>query len=159
MDIQYPLKAIDYSGDDYYQAAQLRYELFYKVHNISFDAIFDSSEATDQHFAIVAPSTNQVLAYGRLGQNKPHEFQIYQMVVRPDCQGQGLGKQLLDGLTDAAIRQGAMRIVLLARVTKQGFYQRSGFEPVGEVFPSAMTGVPHITMQKTVGLPLSGDNS
>jgi predicted GNAT family N-acyltransferase len=28
------------------------------------------------------------------------------------------------------------------------FYQKFGFEPVGEVFASSTTGVPHIKMQK-----------
>ncbi|MEM9452274.1 MAG: GNAT family N-acetyltransferase [Cyanobacteria bacterium P01_E01_bin.6] len=146
----YRLQFVDYGSDAYHQAAQLRYQLFYQAHHIPVDAIFNPAEGTDQHLAITTPDSHRVLAYGRLGQNSSHEFQIYQMVVRPEFQGQGLGTRILDGLTKSAIRQGATQLVLFARVTKQAFYQRSGFEPVGNIFPSTMTGVPHIKMQKHI---------
>jgi hypothetical protein len=151
MDIQ--LKFIEYSSDEYRQAAQLRYQLFYQDHNIPFSAIVESQEKQDLHLVIATHSTNCVLAYGRLGQNNAEEFQIYQMVVRPEYQGQGLGKRILQTLTELAINQGASCLVLNARVAKLQFYQKMGFEPVGEVFASSMTGVPHIRMQKIVRSP------
>jgi predicted GNAT family N-acyltransferase len=144
----YQLKLVEYGSDEYYQAAQLRYDLFYQEHNISFESIFESQEKQDLHLAITASSGNRVLAYGRLGQNSLDEFQIYQMVVLPECQGQGLGKRILQALTEAAIERGASRLILNARVTKVKFYQKFDFESVGEVFASSMTGVPHIKMQK-----------
>jgi predicted GNAT family N-acyltransferase len=144
----YQLKLVEYGSDEYYQAAQLRYDLFYHEHNISFESIFESQEKQDLHLAITGSSGNRVLAYGRLGQNSLDEFQIYQMVVVPECQGQGLGKRILQALTEEAIERGASRLILNARVTKVKFYQKFNFESVGEVFASSMTGVPHIKMQK-----------
>ena len=44
----------------------------------------------------------------------------------------------------------SLALGLNARVTKVQFYQRSGFEPIGEVFASSSTGVPHIKMQKEI---------
>jgi predicted GNAT family N-acyltransferase len=149
------LKSIEYGSEAYNQAAQLRYELFYREHNIPFESIFDPQEAEDLHLAITANSDDRVLAYGRLGQNQPDEFQIYQMVVLPAYQGRGLGKRLLQGLMEAAIEREADIVVLNARVTKMPFYQKSGFTPVGAVFASSMTGVPHIKMQKVI---LKSDN-
>lgn len=95
---------------------------------------------------MVDDQTQKVLAYGQLGQNSLNEFQIYQMVVEPAYQRQGLGRQILATLVDRAIAQGTQRIVLHARITKVPFYARSGFTTIGEVFPSPQTGVPHIKM-------------
>jgi predicted GNAT family N-acyltransferase len=142
------LNLMEYGSDKYYQAAQLRYDLFYREYNVPFESIFEPQEKQDLHFAITANSENRVLAYGRLSQNSPSEFQIYQMVVVPERQGQGLGTHILQALTKVAIERGASRLILNARVTKVKFYQKFGFEPVGEVFASSMTGVPHIRMQK-----------
>jgi predicted GNAT family N-acyltransferase len=142
------LKFVEYGSDEYRQAAQLRYRLFYQAHNIPFPSIFDPQEEQDLHLAITDSSTNHVLAYGRLGQNSFNEFQIYQMVVVPEYQGHGLGMRILQALFEAAIERGASLVILNARVKKMQFYQKFGFKPVGEVFASSVTGVPHIKMQK-----------
>lgn len=142
------LKFIEYGSDEYYQAAQLRYRLFYQNHDIPFKSLFKQQEQRDLHIAITNTQEHRVLAYGRLAENHPNEFQIYQIVVKPELQGQGLGAYILRALTEAAAQQGAALVVLNARVMQAGFYQKFGFESVGEVFASSMTGVPHIKMQK-----------
>jgi predicted GNAT family N-acyltransferase len=142
------LKLVKYGSNEYHQAAQLRYDAFYREHNILLESIFEPREEQDLHLVITTDSENRVLAYGRLGQNSLDEFQIYQMVVVPKRQGKGLGKRILQALTTQALELGASRLILNARVTKVQFYQKLGFESVGEVFASSMTGVPHIKMQK-----------
>jgi predicted GNAT family N-acyltransferase len=144
------LKFIAYGSDAYHEAAQIRYRLFYQEHNIPFDSIFDTKEAQDLHLAVIEQPSDRVLAYGLLVQNSLDEFQIYQMVVLPEFQGQGLGTQILQGLTTAARERGGILLLLNARETKATFYQKFGFEPLGEVFPSSTTGVPHIKMQKRI---------
>jgi predicted GNAT family N-acyltransferase len=144
------LKFIEYGSEEYSQAAILRYQLFYQEHGIPFESIFDAQEEQDLHLAIIANSANRLLAYGRLGQHSLDEFQIYQMVVVPEYQGHGLGMRLLQGLLEAAIDVGANLVILNARVTKMQFYQKFGFQPVGEVFASLMTGVPHIKMHREI---------
>lgn len=146
--MNYQTKFIEYGSDEYYQAAQLRYRLFYQEHNIPFESIFEPQEKQDLHVAIIADPGNSVIAYGRLGQNSLQEFQIYQMVVMPEFQGQGLGMNILQTLAEVAVERGASLLTLNARTTKVQFYQKAGFETVGEVFLSSTTGVPHIKMQK-----------
>jgi predicted GNAT family N-acyltransferase len=144
------LKFIAYGSEEYNQAAQLRYRLFYQEHNIPFESIFDSQEEKYLHLAITACPSNYLLAYGQLGQNRFKEFQIYQMVVEPKYQGLGLGMCLLQVLCESSIERGGSLIFLNARVEKMPFYQKFGFESVGEIFASSMTGVPHIKMQKVL---------
>lgn len=146
----YQLKFIQYGSEEYYQAAELRYRLFYQEHNIPFESIFSSCEEQDLHLVITTNQENYVLAYGRLAQKSCDEFQIYQMVVEPKYQGQGLGRQILQALIKAATAQGGSLVTLNARVTKRLFYQKSGFEAVGEVFASSSTGIAHIPMIKMI---------
>lgn len=145
------LKFIECDSAEYNQAAQLRYRLFYQHQEIPAEALFSHQEQHDLHAVIVSCLDDCVLAYGRLGQNSVNEFQVYQMVVEPEWQSQGLGTRILGALTEVAIQRGATLLVLNARVTKAGFYQQFGFESVGKVFLSSLTGVPHIRMQKCLG--------
>jgi predicted GNAT family N-acyltransferase len=145
---QTDVKTIDYGCPFYHRAAQLRYQLFYQEHNIPFDAIFDKTEPQDTHVAIVNLSNDNLIAYGRLAQHCISEYQIFQMVVAPQYQGQGYGTILLETLIGIAMDQGAHSIVLHARVAKTGFYQKLGFTAIGDVFASPTTGIPHVKMEK-----------
>jgi predicted GNAT family N-acyltransferase len=142
------LKIIEYDSAEYHQAAQLRYQLFYREYDIPFASIFTPQELEDLHLAIVDSSTNSVLAYGRLGRASMTEFKIYQMVVVPEYQRRGLGTRVLLALFEAASDRGASLVILNARLTKIPFYRKFGFQSVGEVFPSIVTGEPHIQMQR-----------
>ncbi|VEP18415.1 putative acyltransferase [Hyella patelloides LEGE 07179] len=146
----YQLKFVEYGSPEYQQAAQLRYRLFYQEHCIKFESIFEPQEKQNLHLVITANPEHKVLAYGRLDRKSADLFQICQMVVEPKHQRQGLGKLILKELTKVAIQQGASLVVLNARVAKVQFYQKYGFEPIGEVFASSSTGVPHIKMQQKI---------
>jgi predicted GNAT family N-acyltransferase len=146
------IRRIEYRSPLYHQATQLRYQLFYQEHKIPFDAIFDETEPQDTHVAIVNCANDHVIAYGRLAQNHAEESQIYQMVVDPAYQKQGFGTQLLEALTEIAQNRGSQRIVLQARVAKTGFYEKLGFTAIGDVFASPTTGIPHVKMEKRLGI-------
>jgi GNAT superfamily N-acetyltransferase len=115
------LKSIKYGSPEYYQAARLRYRLFYQEHGIPFEVIFDPQEEQDLHFVITAHPDNHVLAYSRLRLKSRELFQIYQMVVEPEYQAQGLGTRLLKVLIEAASHQGAGLLVLDARLAQARF--------------------------------------
>jgi hypothetical protein len=142
------LRWVKYGSPEYQQALALRYRLFYQEHGIPLAAIAADLEQQGDHAVITNVPEHRVLAYARLAQNSLTECQIYQMVVEPEYQGRGLGKRILQDLIDRAITLGATTLILDARVMKMGFYQKFGFEPIGEIFPSVMTGIKHIKMQK-----------
>ncbi len=146
----YQLKFVKYGSSEYQQAARLRYRLFYQEHGIRFESIFDPQERQSLHLVIT--NTDRILAYGRLERKSVDEFQIYQMVVEPEYQRQGLGTLILETLIATASDRGASIIVLNARVVKVGFYQKHGFQSIGEVFASPSTGLPHIKMRKKITL-------
>jgi GNAT superfamily N-acetyltransferase len=70
---------------------------------------------------------------------------LWQMFVRRDWQGSGLGGALLDRLLEEARRRGYERIVLWAAAgasQARRFYEREGFEPTGEEDPDSKFGLP-----------------
>jgi len=73
-------------------------------------------------------------------------FKLRQMAVRPDLQGQGLGRTLLLAVEALLLAEGARSIVLHARVSAATFYQKLGYEVQGEDFEEV--GIPHRKMSK-----------
>jgi predicted GNAT family N-acyltransferase len=71
---------------------------------------------------------------------------IAQMVVHPDYQKTGLGRALMQTLEAALHDCGARRIFLNARAQAIPFYQKLGYEGVGEVF--MLKTIPHLRMEK-----------
>lgn len=69
--------------------------------------------------------------------------QLKGMAVDDDLQGSGLGALLVDaGLSLARSRDAAI-VWARARDSALGFYERLGFEPVGNGFIDEPTGMPH----------------
>lgn len=140
------IKQIELNSELYQQACQLRYQLFYQPHGLSFDSVFNSQETESIHLGIV--EQNLLVAYGQLTQQNDRTYKISQMVVHPNYQRQGLGKKVLAELIAIAKQNNANQIVLDARISAVNFYQQLGFQKsLGTEHPSATTGVPHVYMQ------------
>lgn len=140
------VKLIEYSSQEFQQACQLRYELFFAEHKLSWNVVQNKRQAEYFHSAIVIGDA--VVAYGQLVPHKNHIYQICQMVVKPKYQSQNLGSKILVALIDIARKEGAIALTLNARLTAVGFYQKLGFRSFGKPFPSVITGVKHIIMSQ-----------
>ncbi len=128
----------------YKKAFELRYLLLFKGHNLPKEILNDEKEDKSTHIAI--SQKNELIAYGRLSELNDKEFQISQMVVSPLYQSQGYGKKLLLQIVQIAKNKGAKNIMLNARTTATSLYEKSGFHPVGKVYSSQCTSIPHIKM-------------
>ncbi len=76
---------------------------------------------------------------------------IGRMAVLKDWRGRGVGRALLQTLLDLATRRGLPRVTLSAQTHALGFYERAGFDVVGEPFIDA--GIPHRKMVKELKVP------
>ena len=72
-------------------------------------------------------------------------WRIRGMATAEGRRGEGLGRQVLDALLDAAAARGGGVVWCNARVPALAFYLRAGFETVGEVFVEPLIG-PHQAM-------------
>jgi len=82
--------------------------------------------------------TARLLPGGRIGR----------MAVLPDYRGQGVGSALLQHALIIAGQQGLRELSLHAQIPVVPFYQRFGFETVGDCFEEA--GIRHQAMRLTV---------
>ena len=71
---------------------------------------------------------------------------LYQMAVRPELQGQGLGARLVRHLEAALKARGVRHVHLHARASVVPFYERLGYAVEGE--PYVEVGIPHRTMAR-----------
>ena len=152
---EFKARLIDYHSQEFQQACQLRYELFFAQHNLPRSIVTDPQQENYFHAAIIKPLAkdaiaNQVLAFGQLVPHANKNYQICQMVVAPAYQQQNLGTAILLFLIQTAKEQGAVSLTLNARLTAVSFYQRLGFQTHGEQFPSATTGIMHIAMNRRI---------
>lgn len=138
------IREIDVTEEIFQSALDLRYQLFYKEHDLPYEIMRDSIEKIAKHIAII--ENGSLVAYGRVHREKDNNFAITQMVVSPSHQIKEYGTNLLETLMAAAIEDGALTITLDSRLTAREFYQKFGFKKIGQVFNSKTTGIKHIKM-------------
>jgi YbgC/YbaW family acyl-CoA thioester hydrolase len=71
---------------------------------------------------------------------------LSRLAVVPLLRGAGIGRALLAALEAAALNQGAQQVVLAAPLSAVGFYQRAGYQCVGE--PTQHAGLAHQALVK-----------
>ena len=76
------------------------------------------------------------------------EIRMRQVAVSPEAQGRGIGRALTQFAEDFARQRGFARMTLHARATAVPFYEKLGYESVGEQFEEVT--IPHWTMQKNL---------
>ena len=74
------------------------------------------------------------------------QVKFRQMVVEPERQGEGIGRELLDGVEAMLAEEGVQRFILNARDVAREFYEKIGYETVGEPFEEV--GIAHWRMEK-----------
>jgi YbgC/YbaW family acyl-CoA thioester hydrolase len=128
-------------------ASPLRTEVFVDEQKVPAEMEWDAADATAWH-CVAVNRMGKVLATGRLLEHAPGVARIGRMAVKKQMRGTDLGRRVLHALMEAARARGDGQVVLHAQCSAQGFYQRSGFAPVGEVFEEA--GIAHIEMARTL---------
>lgn len=79
-----------------------------------------------------------VVGWGRLDKN---DGEVSAMYVHPDHARQGVGSALLEHLLRVAREEGLQRVHLMASLNAVVFYERAGFEAMGETVQETSGGV------------------
>jgi hypothetical protein len=140
---------VEIDSPEYLSLCDLRYRVFFQERRLPREIIFDQYEDISWYAVITMANSSSVLACGRLTPLASNQYQISQMAVEPSWQGQKLGGAIMTALLEKAIDSGAKVLVVDARTSAIGFYERFGFVVMSEEFPSSKTGIPHVIMQRT----------
>lgn len=111
--------------------------------------LFDEDLSCDEDDSILVVMENEVVAGCiMLHPINKKTVKFRQMAIHPKLQGKGIGQTLLEDAEHLAKEIGFEKVVLHARQTAIGFYERAGYAIFGEPFIEVT--IPHAAMSKVL---------
>jgi predicted GNAT family N-acyltransferase len=138
------LKIIDHGSAEYQQMLNLRDEILRRPLGLTFSK--EEIEKEKDNLLIAAYEDDQMLGCGMLVEEDPQTVRLRQMAVPDNLQGKGIGKALMQFAENLARDRGYKKITMHARKNAVGFYQKMGYEKVGDEFEEIT--IPHYVMEK-----------
>jgi ribosomal protein S18 acetylase RimI-like enzyme len=140
-------KEIAFGTDEYRLECGLRNDVLRKPLGLSLTAEELVREEDHLHFGLFEPNDNLV-ACVVVVKLSPTDARIRQMAVSPVHQRRGLGKRIMNELEANLRSRGFTNLVLHARASAVGFYEKLGYTVIGDEFMDVT--VPHFRMVKAV---------
>lgn len=107
----------------------------------------------DEHDALTSPTLHfvaydqgQPVGASRLRSYQPGIGKVERVAVLASERGTGLGRLIMEFMEESAKANGYAKLKLNAQCHAQGFYEKLGYVPHGDVFDEA--DIPHIAMEK-----------
>jgi len=135
-----------FGSADYNRTLQLRHRILRAPLGLDLFAENLAAEKEHRHFSLW--QDNNLLACLVIVPLSEGKVKLRQMAVNDQYQRRGFGQQLVARVENQLACEGVQQIELHARVTALPFYQRSGYQAVGEVFVEV--SIPHQEMVKTL---------
>ncbi|HVN27334.1 MAG TPA: GNAT family N-acetyltransferase [Candidatus Binataceae bacterium] len=126
------------------QAYAIRRRVFIDEQKVPEEIELDDDDA--RAFHALALIDGVPVGTGRMLPHAEHEIKIGRMAVLRELRGSGIGREILEFLMNEARARGFRIAVLHAQLTAEGFYLRSGYQPIGDVFEEA--GIAHRKMER-----------
>ena len=112
--------------------------------NLSFESSELEKEKND--ILIAALDEDVMLGCCLLTQADDKVVRLRQMAVQNNLQGKGVGASMMNYAETIARDKGYKRLMMHARKTAVGFYEKLGYKTVGNEFSEI--NLPHIIMEK-----------
>jgi len=122
---------------------KLRYDTFVVERGVPEELEFDGKDSRFLHFTLW--EGGEVVACLRANENG-NLLHMGRFAVKRELRKNGYGRILMEKLCSYAKEKGYSGVELSAVETAVGFYQKQGFETIGDYYLE--TGVPHIYMKK-----------
>jgi len=138
------LKQIDHGTKEYQQMINLRNEILRKPLGLSFTPEELANEKED--ILIGAFDEEDMLACCMLTKADHNSLRLRQMAVLNNLQGKGIGASMMNFAEILTRDKGYKKIIMHARETAIGFYEKLGYKVVGDKFTEVT--IPHYVMEK-----------
>ncbi|GAC1589216.1 MAG: GNAT family N-acetyltransferase [Ginsengibacter sp.] len=139
-----PIKQIDHGSPEYMQMVELRNEILRKPLGISFSHEELGREKDD--ILIGAFEEQKILGCCLLTKADNKTVRLRQMAVLNSVQGKGIGATMMNYAENVARDNGYTKMVMHARKSAIGFYEKLGYKQSGDEFIEIT--IPHVTMEK-----------
>lgn len=138
------LKQVKYGSAEYHSMVHLREKLLRKPLGLYFSA---EELAEDKEDLLIASfEEDDMLGCCMLKPIDKHRIRLRQMAVRVDQQHKGIGASIISFAENIAKDRGFKYIVMHARDTAIGFYEKFGYQIDGDGFSEV--NLPHHLMVK-----------
>jgi ribosomal protein S18 acetylase RimI-like enzyme len=138
------LKIIDHGSPEYREMVRLREDILRRPIGLSFSP--EELEKEKNNLLMAAYEDDQMLGCCMLVEEAPGTVRLRQMAVMNDLQGKGIGKALMQFAENLARDRGFKKITMHARKNALGFYEKMGYQTIGEEFQEIT--IPHYVMEK-----------
>jgi N-acetylglutamate synthase-like GNAT family acetyltransferase len=140
------LKQIDHGSKEYQQMVKLRNVVLRQPLGLSFTTEELAREKED--ILIGAFDDDEMLACCMLTSAGDKCLRLRQMAVQNNLQGKGIGASMLNFAEILARDKGYKKLIMHARKTAIGFYEKLGYKVVGDEFIEVT--LPHFVMEKSL---------
>ncbi len=138
------IEAVVFQSPRYHEMVALRTAILRAPLGLSFTQ--EQLDAEHDYTHLAALLDGRVVGTLLLAPPEPDYTKLRQMAVSSEMQGMGVGAELMRFAEALLGERGVVRIVLHARDTAVGFYEKLGYTVFGEPFME-MT-IPHVKMEK-----------
>lgn len=142
-----PIKQIDHGTREYEQMVNLRMEILRKPLRLGFKEDELAKEKND--ILIGAFDEDKMLGCCLLTAMDNEVVRLRQMAVQNNLQGKGIGASLMNFAENVATDKGYKKLMMHARKTAVGFYEKLGYKVSGREFMEI--SIPHYIMEKKLG--------
>ena len=137
---------VEHNSDRYRDLVHLRRRVLRTPLGLDFASEQLAREQTDVHLAAYLDGELVGCAILTPIDSTRGVFKLRQMAIDPDRQGRGIGAQVVAFAEERSAARGYRRIILHARDSAVGFYERAGYAANGEIFVEVT--IPHREMVK-----------
>ena len=138
------LKQIDHGTKEYLQMIKLRNEILRQPLGLILTA--EELETEKEDILIGAFDEEDMLACCMLTKADHNSLRLRQMAVQNNLQGKGIGASMMNFAEILTRDKGYKKIIMHARETAIGFYEKLGYTVVGDKFTDVT--ISHFVMEK-----------
>lgn len=140
------IKEAPYGSPLYDEVVELRRALLRRPLGLDFTPEELAQEQHDTHLA--ALDDDRLIGTLLLRKVDERTARIMRMAVLPEAQGRAIGRALVERAEAIARKRGFDTVMMHARSSAIGFYEKCGYHTVGDEFLEQ--GIPHIRMEKAL---------
>lgn len=139
------IKEIKYGTNEYSNTLKLRNKVMRVPLGLN---IYDEDFSSEKNSVIIGMFKDDLLLGVGVMSHKDAVYKVEYLCIDTDIQSRGIGGCLLERLEEIAVKQGAKKISMDARLSAKHFYEKYGYESTGQIFLLDYAPVEHIIMEK-----------
>ena len=125
---------VDFGSSRYDELVELRYKVLLEPLGLKFLDSFRNKEVSYLHVGCLDSLEDKLVGGLILAPVDDEDIRLMQVAVSPTCQGQGVGKALVEYAQDRAKEAGFSKIIMHAMLSVVVFYERLGYTQEGDLF-------------------------